>query len=76
MPPTGREAFRSSGYWESLGGQEGSNAYGAFHAPGRAGELLSGFEAVTRFPRGTVGAPPEPFPLAMFQDLYLARRPA
>lgn len=57
----------------SAAGRDG--AFEAIEVQG-AGELLSGFEAVTRFPRGTVGDPPEPFQLAMFQDVYLARRPA
>jgi SAM-dependent methyltransferase len=75
-PPEGRRAFQSSGYWEQLHGDEGSNAYGTFHAFGRAEELLSEFEVVKRFPRGALGDPPEPFPLAMFQDVYLASTPA
>lgn len=74
LPLGADEEFRSSGYGELLAGDEGSNAFGTFHSPERARELLSGFESVIRFPRGSAGDPPGPYPLAAFQDVYLARK--
>ncbi len=73
--PEERRAFEERGYLELSHGREGSNQFGAFHARRRAEELLEGFELVSFFERGSWGEEPPLFPIAMFQDVYLARKP-
>lgn len=73
-PPEGREAFARDGYWEARNGGEGSSQFGTFHSRQKAAELLSEFAGTIHLPCGSVDAGFPVFPIAMFQDVWIATK--
>jgi SAM-dependent methyltransferase len=68
-------AFAESGYLEGRHATEGSNAFATFHSRKRAAELFAGLEVLAHLPRGEMDGERPLAPLAMYQDVYVLRRP-
>jgi SAM-dependent methyltransferase len=66
--------FRTTGYAELAGADEGANGYGSFHSEVFARSLFSGFSRVAFFPRGVTGGVAHEFPVASLQDVYVLAR--
>jgi SAM-dependent methyltransferase len=69
-------AFAESGYLEGRHAAEGSNAFATFHSRSRAATLFADLEVLAHLPRGEIGGGRPLAPLAMYQDVYVLRRPA
>jgi len=67
--------FGQSGEYSELPtGAIGSNGFASFHSRDFAVRLFEGFELLRYFERGHVTTPPELFPIAALQDVYVFRK--